>query len=128
MKKFKVPWAAWRDPEYLELNFPDSWDVNICRMNGADGPELIDSEIKEAILNPVGTPKLSEIAEGKENVVIVVDDMTRTTPVSKIIPFVFEELEKANITKDQITILLALLGIVMNIVKVTKGSGGSVSE
>ncbi len=108
MKKFKIPWSVWRDPEYLELNFPDSWDINICRMSGADGPELIDSEIKEAILNPVGTPKLSELAQGKEKVVIVVDDMTRPTPVSRIIPFVFEELEKANITKDQITILLAL--------------------
>ena len=108
VKTFKIPWAAWRDPDYLELSFPDSWDISACRMNGADGPVLSDDEIKQSILNPIGTKKLSELAKGKETVVIVVDDMTRTTPVSKIIPHVLEELEKASIFKDQITILLAL--------------------
>ena len=108
VKTFKVPWAAWREPEYLELKFPNSWDVSVCRMNGADAPQITDNEIKESILNPIGTPKLSELAKGKEKVVIVVDDMTRTTPVYKVLPFVFEELEKASIAKDQIIILLAL--------------------
>ena len=108
VKTFKVPWAAWREPEYLELKFPNSWDVSVCRMNGADAPQITDNEIKESILNPIGTPKLSELAKGKEKVVIVVDDMTRTTPAYKVLPFLFEELEKASIAKDQIIILLAL--------------------
>lgn len=108
MKEFEVPWAAWREPETLKLIFPDSWDVAICKMNGANVPELSDDEIKKSTQNAIGTPKLSELAQGKEKVVIVVDDMTRTTPVYKIIPHVLEELEKASITQDQITILLAL--------------------
>ncbi|MFX1257279.1 MAG: lactate racemase domain-containing protein [Promethearchaeota archaeon] len=106
MNNFKVPWAAWREPEFLELNFPDSWDVSLCKMNG--GPELSENEIKEAILNPIGTPKLSELAKGKENIVVVIDDMTRTTPTSKVIPYVLEELEIANISREQITILIAV--------------------
>ncbi len=106
VNSFKIPWAAWRDPEFLELSFPDSWDVTLCKMNG--GPELSDNEIKEAILNPIGTPQLSELAKGKKNAVIVIDDMTRTTPTYKIIPYVFEELEKAKISKEQVTILLAV--------------------
>ncbi|MFW9898103.1 MAG: nickel-dependent lactate racemase [Candidatus Thorarchaeota archaeon] len=108
VKIVKVPWAAWREPENLELKFPDSWDVSVCRMNGADAPELSAADINKGFLNPIGTPKLSELAQGKEKVVIVVDDMTRTTPVYKVLPFVFEELEKASVTKDKITILLAL--------------------
>ncbi len=107
-KTFKIPWAAWRDPDFLELEFPDSWEITNFRMNGADGPVLNEDEIKQAILNPIGTPKISELAKGKETVVIVVDDMTRTTPVSKIIPHVLEELEKGSIFKDKVTILLAL--------------------
>lgn len=90
----------------MELAFPDSWNVSECKMNG--GSELTNEDIKNSILNPIGTPKLSELAKGKENAVIVVDDMTRTTPVYKIIPYVLEELEKANIMKDQITLLLAI--------------------
>ena len=42
--------------------------------------------------------------------VICVDDMTRITPVSKIMPFILEELEEAKISRDQITILLAIGG------------------
>ena len=106
VKTFKIPWAAWREPEFLEISFPDSWDVSLCKMNG--GPEIDDNKIKESILNPISTSKLSELAKGKEKIVIVVDDMTRTTPISRIIPHVLEELDKASIYVDQITILLAL--------------------
>ena len=53
VQSFKIPWAAWRDPDYIELSFPDSWDISACRMNGADGPVLDDDSIKQAILNPV---------------------------------------------------------------------------
>ncbi|MFX1532536.1 MAG: lactate racemase domain-containing protein [Promethearchaeota archaeon] len=107
-KQYKIPWAAWREPKYLELLFPDSWDVSILRMEGADYPEVTSQEIKESILNPIGTPRLSDIAKGKKNAVIVVDDMTRTTQASKLLPAVFEELEKANIINEKITILLAI--------------------
>jgi len=108
VKSYQIPWAAWREPEHLELSFPDSWDVTACRMDGADGPVLNYNEIKQSILNPIGTQRISELAKGKETVVIAVDDMTRTTPVSRIIPHVLEELDKASINIDQITILLAL--------------------
>ena len=106
--KYKIPWAAWREPDCLELEFPDSWDVALCRMIGADTRELSSEDISKVILNPIGTPNLSVIAQGRKSVVIVVDDMTRTTPSSKILPFVFEELEKADISEEQITILFAL--------------------
>jgi nickel-dependent lactate racemase len=106
--KYKIPWAAWREPDFLELEFPDSWDVSLCRMIGADTRELSSEDIRKGILNPIGTPNLSVIAKGRKSVVIVVDDMTRTTPSSKILPFVFEELEKADISEEQITILFAL--------------------
>jgi len=106
VKDIKVPWAAWREPEFLGLNFPDSWDITVCHMNDTD--EIGNEEIKNSILNPIGTKSLAELAEGKKNVAIVTDDMTRITPVSKILPFILEELKSANITKDQITILLAI--------------------
>ncbi|MHA1677630.1 MAG: nickel-dependent lactate racemase [Promethearchaeota archaeon] len=104
----KVPWAAWREPKYLELKFPDSWDVTSCRMEGADAKELEENEIEQAILNPIGTKRLVDLARGKESVVIVIDDMTRTTPAYKILPFIFEELNDAGITRDNIKIILAI--------------------
>lgn len=108
MKKIKVPWAAWREPEFLELTFPDSWDIINCTMEGSGTQELSGIEIENSILNPIGTPKLSELAKEKKNVVIVIDDMTRPTPISKILPSVLEELKKVGINEEQITILLAI--------------------
>lgn len=108
MQSFKIPWAAWREPQALEITFPDTWKVSNCRMNGADAPELTPEQIKKEIANPIGTPQLTQMAVGKENVVIVVDDLTRTTPVYKIIPHVLEHLESAGISNEKIKILLAL--------------------
>ena len=108
VNKFKIPWAAWREPEFIELEFPDTWNITLSKMNGAEANELSASEIKDAILNPIGTSKLVDLAKGKENVVIVIDDMTRPTRISKILPFVLEELDTVGVKKDQITILLAL--------------------
>ena len=93
VKKFKIPWAAWREPEFLELTFPDLWNVSLYKMNGSDVPELKGKEIEKSILNPIGTQKISELAKDKSDVVIVVDDMTRPTPISKIIPYVLNELK-----------------------------------
>ena len=108
VKEVKIPWAAWREPKYINLEIPDAWVLSVCRMNGADTPEMSANEIKNAILNPIGTPNLSEIAQGKNSVAIVVDDMTRPTQAAKILPYVFEELDKVGISDDQIKILLAV--------------------
>jgi nickel-dependent lactate racemase len=106
MSAIKIPWAAWREPEYLKISFPENWDVSLCRMNG--NSEIDEKKIVESIHNPIGTERISELAQGKEKVVIVVDDMTRTTPIYKIMPYILSELKKAHIDQSHITILLAL--------------------
>ncbi|MFX1363389.1 MAG: nickel-dependent lactate racemase [Promethearchaeota archaeon] len=108
VKKFKIPWAAWREPEFIELTFPDLWNVSLYKMNGSDVPELSEKEIEQSILNPIGTQNISKLAKDKSNIVIVIDDMTRPTPISKILPYVLNELKQVDINDEQITILLAV--------------------
>ncbi|MFX1376761.1 MAG: lactate racemase domain-containing protein [Promethearchaeota archaeon] len=107
-QRFEIPWATWREPGFINLDFPDSWDISIFNMEGAKNTELSEDEIKNAILNPIGTLSLSELAKGKKKIVIVIDDMTRPTPIYKILPIVLRELKKAKIEDNQITILLAI--------------------
>jgi nickel-dependent lactate racemase len=77
-------------------------------MKGAEMQELSGNAIESSILNPIGCSRLSDMALGKKSVVIAIDDMTRTTQISRIFPYVLEELEKANIGKDQIKIISAV--------------------
>jgi nickel-dependent lactate racemase len=62
--------------------------------------------VKEALCNPIGSPKLSEMARGKKNVVIIASDHTRPVPSKVIIPFMLEEIRKGS-PKADITILIA---------------------
>ena len=42
---FKIPWALWKEPEFINLDFPDSWDISFFEMEGAKYRELSEVEI-----------------------------------------------------------------------------------
>ncbi|MBR2675520.1 MAG: nickel-dependent lactate racemase [Solobacterium sp.] len=62
--------------------------------------------VKEALENPIGSPKLSELAKGKNKVVIVTSDHTRAVPSKITLPLELAEIRKGNPDAD-ITILIA---------------------
>ena len=63
-------------------------------------------EIKRALLTPINSKHLSEIAESRTRVVIIVNDTTRPTPTAKILPLVISELKAANV--NDVTIVFGL--------------------
>ena len=62
--------------------------------------------VKDALANPVGSKKLSELAVGKKNVVIIASDHTRPVPSKVIMPAMLDEIRKGSPDAD-ITILIA---------------------
>jgi lactate racemase len=88
--------------EEIKLTFPAGWEVETSRMVGHDAPALTDDQIRAAIRNAIGTPRLADLADGKQRVAITFDDLTRPTPTGRIVPFVLEELHNAGIKKEQI--------------------------
>lgn len=98
----RIPVKAWYGDETMELQFPETWEVQECRMLGHDTPALNDEQLRKALHNPLGTERLRDMARGRKQVVILFDDLTRPAPTWKIIPFVLEELQEAGITDDQI--------------------------
>lgn len=62
--------------------------------------------VREAIKNPVGTERLSELARDKKNIVIIASDHTRPVPSKVIMPAVLEEIRSTN-PNANITILIA---------------------
>lgn len=107
-KKVTIPILAWYGDEELELDFPESWDVTVCKMKGQDAPPLNEAGIRQAFANPIGTRTITEMAEGKKEVAILFDDMSRPTPSADLIPFVLEELAAAGIPDDNIRFIAAI--------------------
>lgn len=64
------------------------------------------AEIRRALANPIGSPRLKELASGARTCVIICSDHTRPVPSNFIIPAMLEELRAGNPELD-ITLLIA---------------------
>lgn len=77
-------------------------------MAGYNSPALKPAEIKHAITNPIGMLPIRELAQGKKEVVILFDDMSRVTRVAQIVPHLLKELASAGIPDNRIRFIAAL--------------------
>src|SRR6266852_495706 len=102
----RVPWACWFGDTMLDLPLPSEWDVRLYPP--ADGPDIGEEGIAHAFANPIGTPRVRDLARGKKSAVIVVDDLSRPTQGSRLLPPVIAELREAGIVPDDILIILGV--------------------
>ena len=91
--------CAWYGDKELTLNFPTGWEVEV--LGPKDAPALSDAHIEQAFAEPIGTPRISELAKQKKSAAIVVDDLSRPTPVAKVIPVLLRELAAAGVPKSK---------------------------
>jgi len=63
------------------------------------------AEIERALSQPIGTQRLSEIAKAGNKVAIVVDDATRATPSHMMIIPLLDELNKAEVKDEDVTVI-----------------------
>jgi nickel-dependent lactate racemase len=72
-------------------------------------PALADFEraLLSALDSPIGTPALKELARGKENILFLVEDATRSTPLDKIVPVLTEYLNRSGIPDGAMSFLTA---------------------
>jgi len=76
----------------------------------ADGPAPADeeAEIRRALAEPIGAPRLRELAAAASSAVVVVSDVTRPCPSYKFLPALLEELRP--LPPGAVTIVFALGG------------------
>lgn len=65
-------------------------------------------EIERAIDNPIGSRKLEEIVGDNKSICIICDDISRPTPVEKVLSILLKRLEAAGVSDDKIKIVIAL--------------------
>lgn len=108
MKAVTLPQLPWHGTKELKLPVPDNWEVKFYRMTGWDRPAMRPAAIREAVNHPIGCSPIRELAKGKQEVVIIFDDMTRVTRAADIVPFVLQELAEAGIPDRRIRFVCAL--------------------
>jgi nickel-dependent lactate racemase len=102
----------------MRISFPypkiGSVDVPEKNLLGIFSPSILKIRetkkeiIERAFSQPIGSEPLSRILKGCRNVLIVVDDHTRMTPVRAILPRLLEEIERGGIKSNGIKILIGL--------------------
>jgi nickel-dependent lactate racemase len=81
---------------------------DVLQPNPVSVPEDGDAVLARAIANPIGASPLENLVRGKRSVAIIVDDLTRPTPVDRVAPMLLNRLNAAGIADDQIQIIIAL--------------------
>jgi nickel-dependent lactate racemase len=104
MKTVSFPYGK----EVLSYDIPDSRFKGelVSRIHHYKAPASQEDLVREALEDPVGTPPLRVMAEGKKKVVLIASDHTRPVPSKIIVPQMLEEIRRGNPRAD-ITILVA---------------------
>lgn len=108
MTTVTVPNLLWYGNEPRRLRFPDRWDVEVLTPPGFEKPGIEDKEIEEAFARPIGSPRLEDLAAEAGEVAVVFDDITRPTPVYRVLPWVLGALEKGGVPKKNVRFIPAL--------------------
>lgn len=104
MPVIKLPYGA----DFLEVDIPEERlnGILVSKLHHYKPQSSQEELVRQALENPIGTPKLKEIAKGKNKVCIISSDHTRPVPSKIIMPLILEEIRKGNPDAD-ITILIS---------------------
>jgi nickel-dependent lactate racemase len=91
----------------LSMRIPDENYHGMIEPKDQGAVEDSTLAITQSIQKPVGSKPLTSIAKAKDKVTIVVDDATRPTPTSLLIPSITAELTKSGVRREDITLLIA---------------------
>lgn len=104
MKTIKIPYYT----SSLDLHVEEeNLEAVINAKTDSYDPGKSETElVEEALANPIGTPRLRELAKGKQKVTLVTSDHTRAVPSKLTLPILLREIREGN-PDANITILIA---------------------
>lgn len=90
------------------IEIPDERLVGAYGPRHVEGQGLTDDALRGKIRRPIGAPPLWEMARGAQRVLVVTDDITRQTPLHRVVPLILEELRSAGVPDAAVRILIGL--------------------
>jgi nickel-dependent lactate racemase len=105
MTRYTIPWGG----SPLSFDLPEGWHVaGYLEPNRVQPVHDVDHAIMQSLDDPIGMAKLADLVTAESRVCIVMDDISRPTPVWKVVPQVIRRLTAAGVKKGNITIVPAL--------------------
>ncbi len=101
---FKLPYAH----EAVEFDVPDrnlAFYVHRSNVPPTNTPKQL---VTDALKQPYGTPPISTLAKGKTKIVVLVDDITRPTPVKEILPTVLGQICSNGVKEENVEVVIGL--------------------
>jgi lactate racemase len=101
----ELPWGK----EKLELALPASWQLaGILSPSPLPAVPDVNAEVERSLAAPCETPRLREMVHGGSRIALVVDDASRPTPVSSLVPAILREIERGGGCAEQVTVVPGL--------------------
>ncbi|MBQ1407064.1 MAG: nickel-dependent lactate racemase [Eubacterium sp.] len=103
MRTIQIPY--YKDHMDLHVDEKNLKAVITAEAEGFDPGKTEEKLVRDALANPIGTPRLIELARGKNKITIVTSDHTRAVPSKLTLPILLEEIRKGA-PDAEITILI----------------------
>ena len=104
-------WYGSDTPGYYateRVEIPPGWDVQVHESENVRNVQPMGVEdLRRVLENPFDAPALPELARGKRRAVVMVDDLSRTTPAYEIMPLILDQLNEGGIEDDRIEVVIA---------------------
>ena len=97
----------WYGKDGLDVELPDANVRGVLTHRPAPRLEDPVSAIEQALRKPIGTPPLEQLAHGRKDACIVICDLTRPVPNRLTLPPMLDALNRAGISDESVTVLIA---------------------
>ena len=90
------------------VRVPDENLIGVLRATSVTAPASEDGEIRRALREPIGSPRLAQIVRPGEKIAVISSDVTRPMPTAKVMPALLDELYAAGVRPEDITLVFGL--------------------
>jgi len=91
-----------------KINVPDDNLAGVLYPNKIKKDMVGEAEVRRALMHPISSRLLRDIAGPGEKIAIITSDVTRPMPTYKVMPALLDELYVAGVKKKDITLVFAL--------------------
>jgi nickel-dependent lactate racemase len=104
MGTYRVPYGN----ETIEFSLPPTMRGTVAVSQPVPALADVCSAVASALANPIGSPRLREIARPGQRVCLVFTDITRSCPDHLLVPPMLEELRAAGVRDEDVTLLCGI--------------------